>query len=271
VTKSITMIDQSTFLLDFTLFSRTKIKLLTQLAKQLQTGTRPLVVCTPNPEQIVQSISNKGFGHNLRTADVLVPDGVGLVWASRLLSRRTQQLPLTERIAGSDLVSEILTSTVFSGTALVVGGREYAGRTLQTAARKFVVGDAPLFWTAGYDDIEKQSPAEEQELVELLKRLRPSIVFVAFGAPQQEEWIFKHKQLLDSVGVRLVMSVGGAFDMLLGLVPRAPIWMQNFGLEWLFRLVQQPWRWRRQLRLLQFIAVVTKEFIRPRSRRPSQA
>ncbi len=256
------MIDQLAFLFDFPLFSRTKDELLSQIVNHLQTGKKPLVVFTPNPEQIVQSISNKSFGRTLLAADVRIPDGVGLVWASRLLSKRTGQSPLTERVAGSDVVSAILSDPSFQGPALIVGGRDYAGRTL---------GTAPLFWTAGYDVVAKQTPTEEQEIVAEIQKLRPEIVFVAFGAPHQEEWILNHKQLLESVGVKLVMSVGGAFDMLFGLVPRAPRWMQKVGLEWLYRLARQPWRWRRQLRLVQFIALVAKEFIRPRSHRPSQA
>ncbi|MDA1079928.1 MAG: WecB/TagA/CpsF family glycosyltransferase [bacterium] len=263
------MIDQSSFLFGFPLFSKSSGELLTELTKQLKSGKKLVTVFTPNPEQIVQSISNSSFGKNLAAADVRIPDGIGLVWASRLFAKRTGGVALRERVAGSDLVSALLSSPSFQGSALVVGGRAYAGRVLQTPTRTLTVGQAPLLWTAGYADVKNQSAKEEQSLVELLKKLRPSIVFVAFGAPDQEEWVIAHRELLESLGTKLAIPVGGAFDMLLGLVPRAPKWLRKLGLEWLFRLVQQPWRWRRQLRLVTFSLLVLREVILSQFHRPS--
>ncbi|HSW97175.1 MAG TPA: WecB/TagA/CpsF family glycosyltransferase, partial [Candidatus Saccharimonadales bacterium] len=82
------------------------------------------------------------------------------------------------------------------------------------------------------------------------------ILFVAFGFPKQEEWMFTN---LSKVNVTVMMGVGGAFDYISGRVPRAPLWVQKLGFEWLFRLVRQPWRWKRQLALLEFIWLVMKE------------
>jgi len=259
------MIDQSTFLFNLPLFSRSKSSLLKQIEVRLQTGKNPLLIFTPNPEQVVQSLSNKSFGNNLRTADVLIPDGVGLVLASRLLAMRTGQRQLQERITGSDLVVDILANSRNMQT-LILGGRGYGNKKLPVGDSQCIIGESPLSWSVGYNDVTNQLAEEEQGIVVLLKELRPSIVFVAFGAPHQEAWIVAHKQLLQEAGVKVVMSVGGAFDMLLGLVPRAPLWMQRAGLEWLFRLVQQPWRWHRQLRLLEFIRLVFREFMLPRRR-----
>src|SRR3989338_452325 len=264
------MIDQSSFLFDFKLFSSTKESLLSQIESHLQTGKKLLTIFTPNPEQIVQSISNTSFGSTLRAADVLIPDGIGLVWASRLLSQRTKQPPLRERIAGRDVIAATLARASLSTPMLIIGGRDYANRTLHTKKNTFTIGHAPLFWTQGYMQATSPLAREERELELLLRKLRPSLVFVAFGAPHQEAWIIEHTQLLTEVGTKIVLSAGGAFDMLLGIVPRAPLWLQQFGLEWLFRLVQQPWRWRRQLRLLVFVGLVLREFILPR-RRLSQA
>jgi N-acetylglucosaminyldiphosphoundecaprenol N-acetyl-beta-D-mannosaminyltransferase len=114
-------------------------------------------------------------------------------------------------------------------------------------------------WTEGYADAQHPSEQEEEELAAILRHVRPRIVFVALGAPLQEHWILEHEQLLHTHGVRVAMVVGGAFDMLLGLTPRAPLWMRRIGLEWLYRLCLQPWRVGRQVRLLQFCGVVLRE------------
>jgi len=259
------LIDQSIFLFDLSLVSSDVSSLLKQIETQLQLGKKPLIVFTPNPEQIVQSISDDSFGSNLRAGDLLIPDGIGLVWASKLLGFRTKRPSLDARVAGSDLVQAMLSLPAFFGNVLIVGGRDYKNRSLQLSTISYKVGAQPLFWTAGYKDVRVPSAIEEADIVALLEKLRPSIVFVAFGAPHQEAWIIEHRELLAKSGVRIVMSVGGAFDMLLGIVPRAPWWMQKIGLEWLFRLVRQPWRWRRQLRLLTFVGLVIREFIRPQS------
>ena len=89
--------------------------------------------------------------------------------------------------------------------------------------------------------------------------MKPSIILVAFGAPWQEQWVVNHREFLEKNKVKLVMVVGGAIDMLTGKVQRAPKFVQQLQLEWLFRLIQQPWRWKRQLRLIQFIGHVLKE------------
>jgi N-acetylglucosaminyldiphosphoundecaprenol N-acetyl-beta-D-mannosaminyltransferase len=81
-------------------------------------------------------------------------------------------------------------------------------------------------------------------------------VFVAFGPPAQELWIARNR---DRLGARVAMGVGGAFDMLAGEVPRAPVWMQRGGLEWMYRLGRQPWRWRRMLALPRFVVAVLRE------------
>jgi N-acetylglucosaminyldiphosphoundecaprenol N-acetyl-beta-D-mannosaminyltransferase len=104
---------------------------------------------------------------------------------------------------------------------------------------------------SGSPDVE-----EEHQIVALVKQPKPDIVFVAYGAPQQDKWIARN---LDRLGVPLAMGVGGAFDFIAGVAVRAPRWMQRLGLEWLHRLYREPWRWRRMLALPRFVGLVMRE------------
>jgi N-acetylglucosaminyldiphosphoundecaprenol N-acetyl-beta-D-mannosaminyltransferase len=98
--------------------------------------------------------------------------------------------------------------------------------------------------------------AEVVEIIARIRDARPDILFVAFGAPRQDLWIAEH---YDALGVPVMMGVGGAFDHIAGVRRRAPQWVQDVNLEWLYRLVTQPWRWRRQLALPQFVWSVLNE------------
>jgi N-acetylglucosaminyldiphosphoundecaprenol N-acetyl-beta-D-mannosaminyltransferase len=99
------------------------------------------------------------------------------------------------------------------------------------------------------------SPADEeaQGIIARIRQARPDVLFVAYGAPAQDLWIARHREAL---GVPVMMGVGGAFDHIAGVRRRAPLWVQRLNLEWLFRLITQPWRWRRQLALPQFAWLV---------------
>ena len=101
------------------------------------------------------------------------------------------------------------------------------------------------------------SPADEdfEEISLTLERARPDVVLVAYGAPRQDQWINKHRSQFPE-SVRVAMGVGGVFDYLSGRVPLAPPLMRRLGLEWLYRLIKQPWRWRRILRVFQFGIIV---------------
>jgi N-acetylglucosaminyldiphosphoundecaprenol N-acetyl-beta-D-mannosaminyltransferase len=93
------------------------------------------------------------------------------------------------------------------------------------------------------------APAEDEAIVARVRAARPDALFVAYGAPQQDKWIARNAARL---GVPLLMGVGGTFDFIAGTVPRAPRWMRRAGIEWLYRLMLQPWRWKRQVAIWQF-------------------
>lgn len=241
------------------------IDLLLKVVSEKVIRTKKVIkLFTPNPEQLVLSRENKEFSSFLDQADILIPDGTGVVAFSQLAGRLLKQPSISERIAGVDLVQHLLKLASDNGwKVLLVGGKAYTGKLHNI----FVSGLAKkttfsLLWDPGYKNIRKPTKLEEDHLVKLVKKEQPDIVFVAFGAPWQEQWIIEHEALLTDNKVKLAMVVGGSFDMLFGKLKRAPLWVRAVGLEWLFRLVQEPSRWLRQFKLLKFIKIATVDLVR---------
>ncbi|MEO8581658.1 MAG: WecB/TagA/CpsF family glycosyltransferase [Patescibacteria group bacterium] len=216
-----------------------------------------LAIATPNPEQIVQASQDPEFKTALTKFDLFLPDGQGIVWASKILRR-----PLSERIAGVDVVEELVKEMEQKKqTGLIVGGRGYqesisAGQPLKEKCVEITVGDTKLTW---FRDFNRDEVADSQDVLTCVQKNKPTFVFVALGAPYQEEWVSQHREALQKAGVKCVMVVGGAFDVLTGKVQRAPDLIQHIGFEWGWRLLQQPWRWRRQLRLIEFVKLVLQQ------------
>ncbi|MGQ9458130.1 MAG: WecB/TagA/CpsF family glycosyltransferase [Anaerolineae bacterium] len=215
---------------------------------------RALQVVTVNPEFVMEARRNKPFREVLNTATLSLPDGYGIVWASRVLGD-----PVPERVAGVDIMRRMCAWAAQRGWPIfLLGARpgvaERAAAVLVTEHRDLVVAGC----YAGSPD-----PAEEGELVARVNRSGARLLFVAYGAPRQDLWIARNLFRLE---VAVAMGVGGAFDFRAGMVPRAPLWMQERGLEWLYRRAQQPWRWRRMLALPRFAVLVLWERARRRGR-----
>ncbi len=216
-----------------------------------------LKIFTPNPEQLVVATNDKIFSSNLSKANYLLPDGIGLVYASKILSffGKTKE-KIKERIAGVEVVEHLLDLIKEQKLkALIIGGRDYSNA-------EDVEFSSNLFWTEGYQDKFEILSTEEAVLTEKINELKPDLVFIAFGAPDQENWIINHEKLLEENKVRIAMAVGGSFDFIFNRVKRAPVFVQKLGFEWLWRLIKQPWRRHRQLRLLSFIWLVIKEIFK---------
>ncbi|PIR61525.1 MAG: hypothetical protein COU66_03270 [Candidatus Pacebacteria bacterium CG10_big_fil_rev_8_21_14_0_10_44_11] len=252
---------QTSKIFDLEVFSSPKQDLLSFLTSRLDSNIGPLLVMTPNPEQIIISRNNESFLHTLQSADVLIPDGIGLVVASKMLSLFGKIQPLQERITGREVTLDLLKLVAKDGlTSLVLGGQGYASPS-QVAPPEIAIPigkqlSAKVYWFEGYADIQHPTKTEEAAVLAVLKKLKPIFVFVAFGAPWQEVWLMSHKTELRAAGVKLAMAVGGAFDVLTAKIAPAPAVLEKLGLEWLYRLWQEPWRWRRQLKLLEFIKLV---------------
>jgi N-acetylglucosaminyldiphosphoundecaprenol N-acetyl-beta-D-mannosaminyltransferase len=218
----------------------------------------PIIIFTPNPEQIVISQENLNFFMTLQKANYLIPDGGGIVLASKLLhtfGRTTHSL--TQRLTGVEVVHRFL-HHFSQEKMLLIGGKGYehlAHATLRGEEQGipwFELEKRQIYWLSGYKDAQHPTPEEEQKIKEAFTRIKPDFVFVAFGAPTQEKWVSQHLHLLQNTKVKLVMVVGGSFDFLTQKVKRAPQIWQDLGGEWLYRLFQEPWRWKRQLRLIKF-------------------
>ena len=249
-------------LFDFEIFAGKKSVLLEEIERllklKIKKSSSVFKIFTPNPEQVVQAKKDKEFKKNLKKADILLPDGSGLVFASRVLQARGKLASsIEERITGVELVEFVLEMMEKEDLkVLIVGGRDYDCSTEQNSV---VEVKKNLFWTEAYVEKEKPSVEEEEALEKVIKALKPDVVFVALGAPYQEKWIIEHQDLLDKAEVKVAAAIGGSFDFILGKVDRAPEWMQKFNLEWFHRLVQEPWRWKRQTRLIEFLSILWQE------------
>lgn len=207
-------------------------------------------VATVNPEFIMLSRRHPEFTRVLGETDLNLPDGANLVRAARALGR-----PLRERVAGSDLIWRIAAlAENEQWRVFLMGAREgiaalAANRLRERFPRLPVAG----VWAGS------PTTQDEPNQVARVNASGAGILLVAYGAPEQDLWIARNRGRLN---VRVAMGVGGAFDFIAGRVPRAPLWMQRAGLEWLFRLARQPWRIRRQITLLEFtwLVILTRYF-----------
>lgn len=244
-------------------------ELLKNIISQVESKKKLKIVFTPNPEQLVYAKSHSAFANILGKADILIPDGIGIVIGSWILSAFGKGERVPQRISGVDLVTQLL-QVWQDKKILVVGGRDYDNLEFgnwKAVSLNRAIGQKQgkkrhsLFWHEGFLNASVPTKLEKNNLLSEIKKLQPDVIFVALGAPNQEKWVVENKEVLEEAGVSLVMVVGGAFDMILGKVARAPKWIQRIGLEWFFRLYKEPWRWRRQLNLLAFIKMVVQAVI----------
>ncbi|MBI4036772.1 WecB/TagA/CpsF family glycosyltransferase [Candidatus Daviesbacteria bacterium] len=188
-------------------------------------------IVTPNPEFLITAQKDLEFKRILNEADLSIPDGVWLKLSG-----------VKNTVPGVDLMEKLVEkSTDWAVTVGFLGGRNgVAEKAVKCLLQKypeikitFAISDPPTSFHLPPTDL----------------------LFVAFGHPKQEKWIAEN---LSYIPVKIAMGVGGAFDYISGKVPRAPKFLRDFGLEWLFRLIAQPWRIKRQLALLKYLFLVLK-------------
>lgn len=193
----------------------------------------PRQLCTANPEFVMAAQRDPDFLRVLNQADLVIPDGIGLVWAARWLGR-----PLPERVAGSDLVGLIAERAARRGWRLF-----FLGAAAGVAQRAAAVLQARYpGWVLAGAYAGSPRPEDEAAIRAMIQAARPDVLLVAYGAPAQDKWIARNR---DRLGVPVSLGVGGSFDFLVGVARRAPAWVQAAHLEWLHRLLHQPWRLRR--------------------------
>ncbi len=211
-----------------------------QIIEYITNGDKRRCVFTPNSEIIMMAYRDKEFAEVLNAADILTADGIGVVYASKILRN-----PITERAAGFDTACSVLEKMAPLGKSVYLFG---AKPGVAEAAGEEMVRRYPGLIIAGcadgYFDEEKQ-----KLIIADINEKKPDLLFVCLGAPKQEKWISRHKDELD-FGV--AMGIGGSLDVFAGTVKRAPEFYQKHGIEWLYRLLKQPSRIGRMLDLPKF-------------------
>lgn len=199
----------------------------------------PHLAATPNPEIVQRAGKDPEFAEILAGADLVIPDGVGVIYAAKILGR-----PLRARVPGIDFAAALLGRVAGTGRRLFLlgaapGVAEQAAVNLRAAYPGLVVCGA-------HDGYFK----EDGPVADAIRAAGADIVFVCLGAPKQEKWIAANGR---AAGARLYVGLGGSLDVFAGRVERAPEQFQKLGLEWLYRLMKEPSRIGRMARLPLFL------------------
>ena len=217
---------------------------------------RPAHIVTFGAEMAALAARDSHYRDTINGADLVLPDTAGVVWASRILGS-----PLPERIAGIDLVERVLAAHASRGLRIFVlgaaaGVAEAAAQTLATRHPGVVIAGMHH----GYFDAD-----HDEDVARLVRSANVNLLLVALGFPKQEYWIRKY---LQSFAGAVCIGIGGAVDVWAGRVNRAPSTWRDAGLEWLYRLMREPRRLRRQLALPRFAALVVAQALRGRTANP---
>ena len=256
----------------------TRVEAARAIAALAQSGHRAYVV-KPYSEFMPRAVRDAAIRDLLNAADLCLADGIGILWAAHYLSlpggtqRALWQLPLSlaslalnlgairrplkENMAGVDLTWEMLAALDASGASIfLLGGIEAE----LSATRERIKSRFPRLRVGGAHSghFDVRGPANEAVIKEI-NAAAPQALLVAMGFPLQERWISAN---LARLNVNVAVAEGGSFSFISGATRRAPLWMRRAGLEWLFRLLRQPWRLRRQLALPVFVWLVVRERLR---------
>ena len=201
-------------------------------------------VVTVNAEFVMAAQRNEDFRIAINSAALSLADGIGVVLAARYLGRR-----VPERVTGTDTLPLLAKRCAAAGYRMYLlgaapGVAEAAAERLRQLAPGVIIAGT----YAGSPTVD-----EEEAILERIRQAEVDVLCVAYGAPRQDLWIWRNRERLP---VAVAMGVGGAFDFLSGRQQRAPQWMRKLGLEWLYRLYREPWRWRRMLALPRFVVQV---------------
>ncbi len=212
----------------------------------------PHQIVVVNVAKLVKAKNDGDLRRIINNADLVGADGVPLVWISKLLGD-----PIPGRVNGTDLMEQLVKRAVEKGHSIYFLGAkpEVVRKVVQIYTEKY-----PNLKVAGYRDGYFR-PEEEEHVAEEIRDSKADIIFLAFGSPKKEIFVGKH---LYSMNVPVVHGVGGSFDVVAGVMKRAPVWMQDWGMEWFYRFLQEPTRmWRRYLVTnAVFSVIVSAELLR---------
>ena len=211
-------------------------------AKEILAGDRAAYVVTPNAEIVYEAMHDENLCSLVNGADLVLPDGAGVVLASKILKK-----PLKQKVAGVDFADNLLAVLAQTGGSVYLLGSKPG--IAELAAEKMLAKHPGLTIAGMADGYFK----DEGPVVEKINAVKPDVLFVCLGAPKQEKFMVAHRQELQ---VKLMAGLGGSLDSFAGTVKRAPKWMINLSLEWLYRLIKEPKRFKRMLRLPKFLWAV---------------
>lgn len=221
----------------------------THITQLLSTQQRPAglaQVVTINPEGVMLAREDPELKQIIADAALVTPDGSGILWAASRLGR-----PLTDRVTGIDLLEQLARAAASQGWRVYLLGAKpgIAEQAAMTLCSRY-----PGLQIVGTENGYFQE--REEAVVAEIRTAQPDLLLAALGMPFQEKWLFHHR--LD-LGCKVAIGVGGSFDVLAGTVKRAPKLWQRLRLEWLWRLLSDPKRWRRYLAIPRFMAAVGRE------------
>lgn len=219
-------------------------------AKALLQGEHAARVVTPNAEIAYEALHDENTRTLLNSAELMLPDGAGVVLASKIL-----KTPLKQKVAGVDFADGLLGVLETTGQSLyLLGSKPGIG---ELAAQK-MMQKHPRLRIAGIADGYFQ---DEAPVIDKINASGADALFVCLGAPKQEQFMARHQKALH---VKLMAGLGGSLDSFAGTVKRAPKWMIRLNLEWLYRLIKEPKRFKRMLRLPKYLWAVVCKRIRGR-------
>lgn len=246
-------------------------------------SNKAFFIATPNPEMLLNAQKNSGFRNILQNTDLNIPDGIGILWAATYLNsikdtkssfiklikakltllavlfnpKKVRKI-LPERVTGTDLTQKICDKIPPYTKIFLLGAAEgIAEKAAQNLNDKYEINIVGT-------DSGAANPANDKKICDIINLREPELLFVAFGAPRQEQWIKRNLPNLPSV--KVAIGVGGAFDFISGKTHRAPLFMRKIGLEWFYRLILQPSRIKRIYNAtFKFPMVIFKNSIKSKS------
>ena len=213
-----------------------------EIARGLLASEGASRVVTPNAEIAYEAMHSEELCGLLNGSDLVLPDGAGVVLASKILKK-----PLKQKVAGVDFADRLLGELAATGKSVYLLGSKPG--VAELAAEK-MMQKHPGLTVAGLRDGYFK---DEAPVIEAINAVKPDVLFVCLGAPKQERFMEAHREELQ---VRLMAGLGGSLDSFAGTVKRAPRWMISCSLEWLYRLIKEPKRFKRMLRLPKFLWAV---------------
>lgn len=207
-----------------------------EIINRSKTSSASKYVCVANVHMLIESYLNNDFAVKVREADIVTPDGIPITWALKILHGVKQ-----DRVAGMDILPDLLKRAEGENIAVYFygGTSDMLCKTKNYVRKRYPALNIAGSYSPPFRELSRE---EEEEIVLKINESRAKIVFVVLGCPKQEKWMAAMKGRIHST----MIGIGGALPVLIGMQKRAPLWMQTSGLEWLFRLLQDPKRlWKR--------------------------